>query len=886
MVKHIWIWLLMFGASFGWGMGQGAWIPANADLTYPRTLLKVSEIPAVQAYLSDPEIFSLYTTLWNGVQSTNPGNLDFNVNGHRRVAAHAAKNAAFILLLDRRPNGANLDTLTTQEASDLLSKAITLLEAMNTNVETYPDFGNYLWRANELTDNAIAYDLLKGAGISDATLATTRGLIQEYAGNLHEQITFDLFNLGLFSLHVDNHSLRSCGALGVAAVVLNDATSSNADDRPSNWFHTAMYNIDNVLFRDPDRQSDPGVIAGYSEGPHYLRFGMKHSLEFFHALHNFLPDTTFSITYENSTRSIRHPWHDPNYHNLFEWIVKIRMPDGRHPALEDCFIAACYPELAILEKSEFRGQLDFSSWRSIQPNSLYAQLRHSSDDVVADFIASMTPSNPIDYDHMLPMVESGNLVFRSDWDTSATYMHITAKHGRVRASARGHNHADVGSFILYARGELLALDAGYLKWDRRDEVSEAQNHNMILVDGQGPPDGSTGNAGDADGYIENYFDLPKLDYSEVRTTYGGTDFIRKPLFVREDYFVLGDFCTSANSHTYQWRLHGYGLETGDAVTGTCVLDSADGRGIWRKNGVRLLTQVTAKDDVDAFGSETNIHEVRYDSMEQHTTLLADVNGQDAAFLAAMVPFEADSPVVRTLCGTDCGALHVSRGGYNDYFFVNGMVTAAVSGLSADLVSDADLGFYSEDPAGDFDQYLMENGTVLALGSDTLGHTSVEMDLALQVVDSVHYTGYAGAAGTIWLDDLAFVPGSVLGTGIGGWTYDGATGVLEITTSGGGIFDIYEDVIIQIDDQVEAAELPFAMGPVPAIGKFEVVMEPGLVAESVEVVMTDARGRVVLRKSSAEMRIEVEVPQLKSGMYQVAIYADGRYLGSKRQVLVR
>ena len=159
-VLRILVWAFLIGTTGTKALGQGAWLPANADYSYPRTLLKLSEVPATQASLSQPAIYGLYTKLWQRAWNYQPGN--FNVNGDRRAAAFAAKDAAFILLLDRKPIAGGLDTLTTAEATYLQTKAITLLGLMNTTVEAYPDFENYLWRSNELTNNLIAYDLLKG----------------------------------------------------------------------------------------------------------------------------------------------------------------------------------------------------------------------------------------------------------------------------------------------------------------------------------------------------------------------------------------------------------------------------------------------------------------------------------------------------------------------------------------------------------------------------------------------------------------------------------------------------------------------------------------------------------------------------------------------------
>lgn len=867
--------LLIFLLSSSLLSAQGSWNPPGADLSHPRTLLKTQEIPAAQAYLSHPVIYPLYQSLWNQVQTFTPGNM--TVDGHRRNAAHAAKNCAFILLLDRKPVGGNLDTLTVAEADFLRSKSISLLNMINTFVEAYPNIDKYLWRSNEITDNAIAYDLLKGAGVPQDSLNTARDLIQEFAGNLHEEVEFDLFNLGFFSLHVDNHALRTSGALGLAAIALNDAQSTDAHDQPQSWINAAMYNIDNVLWRDADAQSAPGVIGGYSEGSHYVRFGMKHVLPFVHAMGNFLPDTSLSYSFDGNTRSIANPWYSEDFRNIFRWIMKVRMPDGTMPALEDANVMVAFPEATILEDPALAFPTTYTWFHPDQPNTLWRQLHYSSDDITADYIASMTQPAPQPDSLFLALPESGNMVMRSGWDSLALYLHFSAKNGRAREAGKGHNQADASSFILHAYGQLLALDPGYLKWDRRDEVSNAQNHSMILVDSLGPVNGSTLAGGDADAFVENTIDLRDLDYGEIRTAYEGANIVRKPLFVRKSYYLLGDFVSSSQPHTYTFQLHGYGLEAGDSIHGNYTHLPSQNRGMWTRNGVTLLAQATATGGLDQFTRQTNIHELRYDSMQEHTTLLADKIGNDAAFLTALMPFVNDTPQVQTLCATDCGALMVETSGYTDVAFTSGLVQANATGLSGDLVSDAGMAFYSEDSTGGFAQLLCEEGTVMTLGADSLCFSSVSMDLAFSKLDAMNYEGWASAPATVRLFDLNFVPGSVLGVGVNSWSYNANDNVLSIVFGQGGRFTVHEAVIIGLPGAAPQEDL--LIWPNPASGRVHLRTVSGG-----ELCIYDVRGRLMRKISVAEGHSEVDLDGLSQGLYLAVLLRDGKKVAARKIML--
>lgn len=867
--------LLFLLGSAGILSAQGSWNPPGADYSHPRTLFKSQEIPAVQAHLSHPVIYPLYQTLWNQVQSFTPGNM--SVDGHRRNAAHAAKNCAFILLLDRKPVSGNLDTLTVAEADFLRSKSISLLNLINTFVEAYPAIDKYLWRSNEITDNAIAYDLLKGAGVPQDSLNTARDLLQELTGNLHQEVSFNLFNLGFFGIHVDNHALRTSGALGLAAIALNDAQSSDGNEQPQNWINTAMYNIDNVLWRDADAQSEPGVIGGYSEGSHYVRFGMKHVLPFVHAMGNFLPDTSMSYSFDGNTRTIANPWFSEDFRNIFRWTVKIRLPDGTMPPIEDANVMVAYPEATILEDPGLAFPTTFTWFHPDQPNSLYRQLRYSSDDIVADYIASMTQPAPQPDSLFLALPESGNLVMRSGWDSLALYLHFSAKNGRARDAAKGHNQADASSFILHAYGQMLALDPGYLKWDRRDEVSNAQNHSMILVDSLGPVNGSTLNGGDADAFVENTIDLLHMDYGEVRTAYEGAIIVRKPLFVRRSYYLLGDFVSSSQSHTYRFQLHGYGLESSDSIHGVYTHLPALNRGMWSRNGVTLLAQSTATGGLSQFTRQTNIHELRYDSMQEHTTMLADKIGANASFLTALMPFVTDTPQVQTLCAPDCGALMVETSGYKDVAFTSGLVQAGASGLSGDLVSDAGLAFYSQDSTGGFAQLLCEEGTVLTLGTDSLCFSSATMDLAFSVLDGTNYEGFASAPATVRLFDLNFVPGSVLGMGVSSWSYNASDNVLTIVFGQGGRFTVHEDVIIGLPGAAPQEDL--TIWPNPTQGQVSVQTQG-----SGELRVYDLQGRILETQSVTAGTTTLDLNtsgRLSPGLYMVVLFRDGKNVAVRK-----
>lgn len=249
----------------------GDWNPPNADTSRPRTLLNGRNIPATQQLLERPMVAELYRGVWQSAQSPIP--TDNASSSGRRVRAGLAKNIAFVLLLDRMPSGSAFQPITPAMQATLAGRVLQLLNDLNTDVPllsvtTPTAYDDWQWRSKELIDMLCAYDLLMGARIQRDLLAAAQIRLQEFSANLHRESTKSILGLTFFGVIKNNHALMTAAALGAAAVVLNNATSSNPDAQPATWISTALWNCDNVLWRDAARQSEPGVVAGYAEGPH------------------------------------------------------------------------------------------------------------------------------------------------------------------------------------------------------------------------------------------------------------------------------------------------------------------------------------------------------------------------------------------------------------------------------------------------------------------------------------------------------------------------------------------------------------------------------------------------------------------------------------------
>ena len=766
-------------------------MPAGANTGFPRTLLKASQIEPVRNSLTTAANFSLYSSLYNSINNTPPG--DNSTADGRRARATFAKNAAFIILMDRKPSAGTFTNLPAEERLTFVNNVRALLENINTTVEGVASYTNWQWRSKELIDYMIAYDLLRGAGEGEEAMAASKTKLQTFAGNLYNQAVTPFYGYYFFNNIKNNHALMTAAALGLSAVVLNDATSTTNYLQPGNWINAGMYHIDNVLWRDAKRQSDSTAVAGYAEGPYYFKYACLNMLPFIRAMGNFLPDSRSRYTYNAVNRSIRNPFYDPKYDLLYEWMSVILMPDGRYPALEDSYIDMGMPELALTGKSQYVQPLHLKNLASNQLNSLTAQLRDLTVDMRAAYLAANITPSVAAHNTLTALPKSGNLVFRSGNDSLANYLHVYGKNGLTQSVTGGHNQGDASSFILHAKGQLLAMDAGYLSGSRRDSVGKATNHNLILVDGAGPVMGADGQTNDAEAFIQNTFNTRQLAYGEVRTAYLNANITRKTLQVRKNYYLVADFVRAPTAHNFTWQLHGYGLEGGTTTSGTFTDNLATQQeGIWQKNGVYLKAHVTATGLADAYTKGTNIHEVTYNASEKHTTLLVHKNAvAETQFLSLLYPYTTTAASVATTSTATTAALAATGNGYKDVAWTQSdtsFTNYSNSSNAQSIISDALLTFFSVDNADNFSQAFVEQGKSLQYGGKQILRSARRANISWQQTDATHFEGYVSRNTTLTVA-LPGPPAVVVGANITDYTFNPDAGTLDILFAGPSTFGV-------------------------------------------------------------------------------------------------
>ena len=634
---------------------------------------------------------------------------------------------------------------------------------------------------------AVAYDMIHEYAANDPDqLEEIRAILAEEAQRIHEGIVVLEVNLGLVTLtirlhetpdprnplklHLNNWHVRAYGGLGLAAMALADHAGEG--NTPQEWADRAYDLVTRSLWHQID-----DVDGGYAEGPFYSRYAADVYLPYMFALRNLTGVDLFA---------------DPQVERMHRWSLNLRLPSGRRPNIDDGHLDDWYGH--YLSAAYEDGGVHRWDWEQNEDGPYTRQF--SEMDAIAIFDDSVEAEAP-DHGPTVFMPHAGDAVFRSDWSAGATYLLLRAEHGTAREQGFSHEHPDETSFLLYAGGEMLALDAGYINYTNHLKVNQGHNHNLILVDGEGPPllvvEGQSIDGGN-DAFLQETFTSGLVEYAEARAGYAGADFLRGVMFVDGSYFVVVDEVRGDGAHTYQWRLHGHG---GGDSGGTYERDGSLAR--WTRPRAELLAFMAGPEGT-TFGEAEALHSFDYLQESTHTVLRVEREGEDVEFLSLLYPRPASAPEPGLSQVEAAGGqvLRVQSGDLADLAWSRGGAASEVrfSGPGGEVATDGRLGLVrweGERLTG----FSFQDGTRLEAGGEPVLTASEPVDASLLLAPERvkgflrgPYSGYTVAlpmAGS--LEGVAFtgvllakaVEGDLLNLELAGegiLEMSGGTGVLE------------------------------------------------------------------------------------------------------------
>jgi len=522
------------------------------------------------------------------------------------------------------------------------------LKKIRTDFETNKEYDVNIRIPNVVQGYINALDLLRGTEyLVDEDFNEIKGKIVELVDKFFNSYVKGTMYIVHFPTQ-NNYNIKTSSAIAYAAIAFPEVPEREA------WWNFALSELGYMFSSESHYIQEDG---GVSEGPFYFGFALESAVPALIAYDNTYGKKSQKVNRDCTLRNYVPPWDDvvcnegeeyefknPLFSELFrksiDWTVKIRLPSGDRPPIEDAYFNPTRVT-GILS-----GVLNdpVYAWDWIEnEKSPYS----TSKDIyyLVNYDDSVIPQEP-DWTPTQFMALSGDAVFRSGWDKDAVWFMLRCENGPVHMTV--HDHVDDTAFQLYAFGEYLAIDTGYYKPNELDnsQTAHAWNHNLVLIDGKGPPDkGLLTNFGDTDCFLENTYDGDVFDYAEARTSYENTGVIRSALFVRNRYAVVSDFLDASATHEYKFRVHGYG---GYDSGGTYTDHALGGRWERQKAGFDLFVTTTAGTPIftkPAYEKNTspNVHRFENDrNVRDHVVLDAVKNGEDVSFLAVLYPYRVGS----------------------------------------------------------------------------------------------------------------------------------------------------------------------------------------------------------------------------------------------------
>jgi len=867
-----------------WAHAQ-SWPLTGFDPTFPRISHEPAQLPDIRQGLKlDPLKNRLFEALCNNLEDTvYYGTTDDML---KRNAAAATKNVAFCLLVDcyQEPStGVFYAPLPDSLRLHFIRQAYKGFATLNVVVPSivganYGNFDDWQWPAKMLLNYTQAYDMLMSTpGIPDSVRQVARAQLLAFTQQYWQRATEPaISSASFFDLIQNNHALMTGAALATAAIALADS-APQPGSFPAQILHKVLPTCANIFWEGLRPMSMPDTLAGYAEGPHYLRYSFQHLFLLHRGLARVAPDQIFALDYNGAPYALRHPYYDPRYLYLYDWAVNLLTPQAKLPPLEDSFTNLGFPELALSGQSQYHVHI-YAYDSSAQSAEAMNQELKSRNDLRAEYLLAQVPVRKLGTKpKLLLMPAAGNAIFRSGDSLNATYFSLLAEHGPARVNGGGHDQGDVASFHMEHKGAVLAHDPGYVQWSERWRVNDGQQHNTVLVNNCGPQ-GSVGVSSlDADGYLVPVHNLPGLRAVEAQAAYCNATLARRVYWLEdENLFIIRDFCTAPAGARFTFQLHGNGLRNAPQGQAYCQADTVAGTAQWHNARSGLSTLSVADDLPLTYSTKASPHETGYLAWADHTTYLATTPSTvTAQFTSVLCPHDSGAaPALQALALP--GNMTGMRIGPNGWLFSNIKGFPVVNlpsqtGLPAELSTDARWCYFRRNATTGSPDYLwLEAGRLLRLGGKPLADMSQPQSLLLHRTAPNRYDGWLSGLCTLSIT----MPHPLIaanGNGLLSASYDATTGRADLTFVEGGFFTLLIDqsIVTAIAPQTGAESVP-VLYPQPAGDAVWLRFAPGTQpTEAVVCQVFDLSGRQVMAPVAAAEQgdaYRLDISSLANGLY--------------------
>ncbi len=547
-----------------------------------------------------------------------------------------AKNNAFLFIME-------YDIKYAEKTKDIL---LNMYDSVTISIEDWST--ENVHTASGIVELCLAYDFMLHTNyLTESEKQTIDekliGLIESYY-NWYTNDYAIILKLGA----VNNHNIINCSVLGLAGLLFQDKPET------TKWLDygaTALNYFLETLINEN---------GGYGEGYYYAFYSAVHYIPFIIAYNRWNNGSPKVHKEKCSTRpdyecsegadiTVEDFLSREKLKKAFDLQVFMRFPNGIKPPVEDgsmygwmgSIISGIYDNgLQLWDWSnmthDFEGHLNYSCYTSLS--------RDFTVETIIYCDLSLPQTMPmIDPDMYMP--DSGFTIMRSGWNENDIYMMLIAENGLMRGWS--HEQVDDFSFQIFAYGEYLAIDSGYISWTKRDLVANDYNHNLILIDGNGPPKPNATRipsfSPSFEAFLCNYFDETNYQHVEATGSYKGTNLTRKMMFVHKRYFVIEDTLismTSSETHEFEWQMH---VNAGGDAKGTLSMTGSSSV-VDMPSGVSMELYLSNTAGTLNFAEETNVHGWYYNNEMQHSKVIAKISSDNCKYLGIIVPLNSSDTV--------------------------------------------------------------------------------------------------------------------------------------------------------------------------------------------------------------------------------------------------
>lgn len=503
-----------------------AWHPEFEER--PRLLLRAHELPLLRELLTrtDEPYLSLQATIRATCASSE--------HAPEETLSYLTSNGNLALACAVQCAGGDLDACDrSASVIEAMPKTIDITLEMLTTADLRAGQG--------LLQAVRAWDLLLGVGYPkghDPELAQSRlhGLGETLW--THYMVDFRAFP----AVWLNNHNLKLAATFGLLGMGAPD------DPRAARYVNWAAYEIPRL------HEYVFAADGGYAEGFNYLSYGMESELPWIRAFRGWLGTGELQVMSQcahdldkdcvEALSTVSDPLLDPRLCGSWERLVEALMPWGYTPNTDDGNLSTGLLGISasLCESATQAWGWDFQPYLSTGGSVLLAP------DSLLEWSHAPEPVEPSTEPFSRP--DSGWVALRSSWDPQSPYALLLAESGIARIGGGGHEHPDALSFLWATRGEYPLMDSGYGSWNLHGEVNDAEAHNLILVDGEGPET--------ADALVLDHGREGPFLWARAQVSFGGVDWTRTLVLVEDSLLLTFDELESLDKapHELTLLLHG------------------------------------------------------------------------------------------------------------------------------------------------------------------------------------------------------------------------------------------------------------------------------------------------------------------------------------------